>query len=142
MLRVLVHSADISDAEGAKWLLTAHHDCFPRPKEMRVDEGDASRLDTWLQHHTTTSANVIEKPVGQKGGAVIPKRWVVKRSIAWAGRNRLASKEYNRTLESSEAFLYLGSIAMLLNRLYPRCSFLIMLSERHGHHHDTTNPVF
>ena len=121
MLRVLVHSADISDAEGAKWLLTAHHDCFPRPKEMRVDEGDASRLDTWLQHHTTTSANVIEKPVGQKGGAVIPKRWVVKRSIAWAGRNRLASKEYNRDPESSEAFLYPGPIAMLLNRLYPRC---------------------
>ena len=124
MLRVLVHSADISDAEGAKWLLTAHHDCFPRPKEMRVDEGDASRLDTWLQHHTTTSANVIEKPVGQKGGAVIPKRWVVKRSIAWAGRNRwerrIIIRRNNRNPESSEAFLYLGSIAMLLNWLYPR----------------------
>ena len=64
---------------------------------------------------------VIEKPPGQKGFAVIPKRWVVERSIAWAGRNRLASKEYNRNPESSEAFLYLGSIAMLLNRLYPRC---------------------
>ena len=124
MLRVLVHSADISDAEGAKWLLTAHHDCFPRPKEMRVDEGDASRLDTWLQHHTTTSANVIEKPVGQKGGAVIPKRWVVKRSIAWAGRNRwerrIIIRRNNRTPESSDALLYLGSRAMLLNRLYPR----------------------
>jgi len=46
---------------------------------------------------------------------------VVERSIAWAGRNRLASKEYTRNPESSEAFLYLGSIAMLLNRLYPRC---------------------
>jgi hypothetical protein len=39
----------------------------------------------------------------------------------------LASKEYNRNPESSEAFLYLGSIAMLLNRLYPRCQFLITL---------------
>ena len=73
--------------------------------------------------------NVIEKPAGQKGCAVIPKRWVVERSIAWAGRNRLASKEYNRNPESSEALLYLGSIAMLLNQLYPRCSFLITLEE-------------
>jgi len=46
---------------------------------------------------------------------------VVARSIAWAERNRLASREYNRNPESSEAFLYLDSIAMFMNRLYPRC---------------------
>jgi len=54
---------------------------------------------------------------------------VVERSIAWAGRNRLLRRiiirRNNLNPESSEAFLYLGSIAMLLNRLYPRCSFLI-----------------
>ena len=49
--------------------------------------------------------------------------------MAWAGRHRLARNADNRTPESSEAFLYLGSIAMLLNRLYPRCSFLITLEE-------------
>ena len=68
--------------------------------------------------------NVIEKPAGQKGCAVIPKRWVVERSIAWMGRNRLERRiiiRRNRNPESSEAFLYLDSIAMLLNRLYPRC---------------------
>jgi len=63
----------------------------------------------------------------EKGFAVIPQRRVVERSIAWVGRNRLAKKADNRTPESSEAFLYLGSIAMLLNRLYSRCSFLITL---------------
>jgi len=64
--------------------------------------------------------NVIEKPAGQKGCAVIPKRWVVERSIAWMGRNRLEWRiiiRRNRNPESSEAFLYLDSIAMLLNRL-------------------------
>ena len=47
--------------------------------------------------------------------------------MAWAGRNRLASKEYPRTPESSDALLYPGLSAMLLHRLYPRCSFLITL---------------
>jgi len=64
--------------------------------------------------------NVIEKPAGQKGCAVIPKRRVVERSIAWVERNRLERRiiiRRNRNPESSEAFLYLGSIAMLLNRL-------------------------
>jgi len=77
-----------------------------------------------------SSKSIIEQPPGQTGCAVIPKRWVEERSIAWAGRNRLAKKADNRTPESSEAFLYLGSIAMLLNRLYSRCSFLITLLDR------------
>ena len=73
-----------------------------------------------MEQNTSLRLNVIEKPVGQKGFAVIPKRWVVERSIAWAGRNRLASRAYNRNAASSESCIYLGSIAMLLNRLYPR----------------------
>jgi hypothetical protein len=40
---------------------------------------------------------------------------------------RIIIRRNNLNPESSEAFLYLGSIAMLLNRLYPRCSFLITL---------------
>jgi transposase len=120
LLRVLVHPANISDTKGAEWLLDAHHREFPRMQEIRVDEGYKKGLDTWLEKHTTMRLNVIEKPVGQKGFAVIPKRWVVERSIAWAGRNRLASREYNRNAESSESFIYLGSTAMLLNRLHPR----------------------
>jgi len=95
---------------------------------MRVDECYKSSLDTRLQHHTAMRVNVIEKSVGQKGCTVIPKRWVVERSVAWVGRNRLARKEGHRNPESIGAFLYSGSIVMILNRLYPRSSFLITLS--------------
>jgi len=80
-----------------------------------------------MEKNTAIRLNIIEKPPGQTGFAVIPKRWVVERSMAWARRHRLARNADNRTPETSEAFLYLGSIAMLLNRLYPRCSFLIKL---------------
>jgi len=56
---------------------------------------------------------------------------VGERSMAWAGRNRwerrIIIRRNNRTPESSDALLYPGSIAMILNRLYPRCSFLITL---------------
>jgi hypothetical protein len=86
-----------------------------------------------MQKNTAIRLNVIEKPPGQKVCAVIPKRWVVERSIACAGRNRLLRliiiRRNNRNPESSEAFLYLDSIAMLLNRLYLRCSFVITLLE-------------
>jgi len=68
-----------------------------------------------MEKNTAMRLNVIEKPAGQKGCAVIPNRWLAERSIAWVGSNRLASKEDHRNPESREAFLYPGSIAMLLN---------------------------
>ncbi|MCU0492851.1 MAG: transposase [Chloroflexaceae bacterium] len=120
LLRVLVHPAHISDTEGAEWLLTEHHQDFPRMQEVRVDEGYKAGLAAWMEAHTAFKLNVIAKIPGTKGFAVIPKRWVVERSIAWTGRNRLASREYNRNQDVSEAFIYLGSITMLLNRLHPR----------------------
>ena len=120
LLRVLVHPADISDTEGAEWLLAEHHCSFRRLTTIRVDEGYKQGLQDWASEYTSLTIEVIEKPAEQKGFAVIPKRWVVERSIAWCGRNRRASKEYERNPESSEAFIYLGSISLLLNRLYPR----------------------
>jgi hypothetical protein len=78
-----------------------------------------------MQKNTAMRMNIIEQPPGQTVCAVIPKRWVVERSIAWAGRNRwerrIIIRRNNLNPESSEAFLYPGSIAMLLNRIYPRC---------------------
>ena len=78
-------------------------------REIRVDEGYKKGLDEWLRQNTAIRLNVIEKPLGQTGFAVIPKRWVVERSIAWAGRNRLVSKEYNCNapeLALSEVFVF------------------------------------
>ena len=64
LLRVLVHPADISDTEGAEWLLAAHHQSFPRMQEIRVDEGYKQGLNEWMQKNTTIRLNVIEQPPG------------------------------------------------------------------------------
>ncbi len=48
---------------------------------------------------------------------VIPKRWVVERTFAWLGRNRRLSKDYEALPASSEAFVYLAMIRLMLKRL-------------------------
>ncbi|MDW8226475.1 MAG: IS5 family transposase [Anaerolineales bacterium] len=78
LLRVLVYAADSSDTEGAEWLLAEHYHCFPRMEETRVDKGYKAGFDRWLAQHTSIRLNVIEQPLGQKGCAVIPKRWAVR----------------------------------------------------------------
>jgi len=97
-------------------------------REIRADEGDTHGCDAWLHQNPAIRRNVSEHPPGPRGWAVVPQRWVVERAMAGTGRHRVARKAYNRTPESREAFLYLGSVALLLNRRSPRCSFVITLS--------------
>lgn len=47
----------------------------------------------------------------------LPRRWVVERALAWIGRHRRMSKEYERLPATSEALIYLTSIRLLLARL-------------------------
>ena len=121
VLRVLVHAANISDSEGGEWLLLNHLDAFPRLDTMRGDQGDKVSFCEWVAATTPWTVEVVAKPADQEGFAVIPKRWVVERTFAWLGRYRQLSKEYDRRPESSEGWIYLASIALLLNRLHPRC---------------------
>lgn len=48
---------------------------------------------------------------------VLPRRWVVERSFGWSGMNRRLSKDYEQVCETSEAWIYLGMIRLLLRRL-------------------------
>ncbi len=91
LLRVLVHPADITESEGAEWLLGQHQHRFPRLQTVRADQGYKGWLLEWAKRYTNLAIEIIEKPAGQRGFAVIPKRWVVERTLAWLGRNRQSS---------------------------------------------------
>lgn len=49
----------------------------------------------------------------------LSKRWVVKRSLAWQGRDRRHSKDYEWFPESSEAWVRISAIRGMLRRLAP-----------------------
>lgn len=120
LLRTMVHAADSSDTEGGEWIICEHQDIFPRLATIRVDEGSKESLGEWMQVYTDITLEVIEKPADQVGFAVLPKRWVVERTIAWMCRNRRLSKDYECLPERSESWIYLASINNLLNRIHPR----------------------
>ena len=60
---------------------------------------------------------VVARPKGQKGFVVVAGRWVVERSFAWIGRNRLLSREHEELPESSEAAIYLSMCRLMIKRL-------------------------
>jgi transposase len=52
-----------------------------------------------------------------KGFLVLPRRWVVERTIAWIDQNRRMSKDYERSCASGEALVYAAMIRLMTRRL-------------------------
>ena len=77
-------------------------------------------LEAWLKEHRPGwTLEVRSPPEGSKGFVIVAKRWVVERTFAWIGRNRRLSKDYEKTISSSEATVQLANIALILRRPAP-----------------------
>ena len=60
---------------------------------------------------------LVNRQRENKGYVPLPRRWVVERTFAWLGRCRRLSKDYEQNVESSEGWIYLAMIALMLRRL-------------------------
>ena len=58
-----------------------------------------------------------EPPPYPAGFIVLPRRWVIERTVAWILRNRRLSRDYEFLAESTEALLYVAMIRLMLRRL-------------------------
>ena len=48
---------------------------------------------------------------------VLPKRWIVERTLAWISRNRRLARDYERYASTVAAFIKLALIRLMLRRL-------------------------
>ena len=60
---------------------------------------------------------VVERNREAQGFKVLPKRWIVERTFSWLLRNRRLSKDYERMVQSSETFIEVAMIRLMLRRL-------------------------
>ncbi len=58
-----------------------------------------------------------EKLLPPRGFRVLPRRWVVERTFSWLGQNRRMSKDYERLSQTSEAFILVVMIRLMVKRL-------------------------
>jgi len=119
LLAVTVHAADVQDRDGAKLVLAKLGDRFPRLWVIWVDGGYAGKLLVWALATLGLVLDVVKRPGAAKGFAVLPKRWIVERTFAWLGRSRRLSKDYEALPETSEAWIRIAMIQLMLKRLAP-----------------------
>jgi putative transposase len=117
LLGLVVHAADIQDADGVGDLLKRVKPLYNWLRVVFAD-GIYNRLAALLACFVFGLALIIvRRPAGRTGFVVQPRRWVVERSFGWFGRWRRLSKDYETLPEVSEAMVTLAAIRLMLHRL-------------------------
>ena len=119
LLAVAVHAADIQDRDGAKLVLSKLQGRFPRLRLIWADGAYAGRLVDWAFALGGWLIEVVKRPKNSHSFEVLPRRWVVERTLGWLGRNRRLSKDYEELTESSEAWVYIAMTHLMLKRRKP-----------------------
>jgi len=112
-----VTTANISDKAGAKELLESRKERFQKVQNVLVDGGYNGQPFTDFVRTTLDAGVEVAKRNELHTFVVIPKRWVVERSISWLEKYRRLWKNCERKLSTSLAMMRLAFISLLLRRL-------------------------
>ena len=122
LLAVLVTAASVDDAKAATELF-ARLQGQPMGKVGRMFADSKYHnftLYEWVDNHAHWDMVIVRRPDGKKGWVKLPIRWTVERTFAWLGKCRRLSKDREKSVRSSEAFVKLAMIHLMLNRLQPK----------------------
>lgn len=113
---LVVLPAAVQDRVGGITLVDRLRDAVKYIQKLWSD----SHFDWALNHAWVRwgwAGTVVRRVKMAAGFEVLPKRWIVERTFAWLGRNRRLAKDHERTIESSEGFIRLSMIRLMLKRI-------------------------
>jgi transposase len=112
----MVHEADIQDRDGGPALLDSIRSPCPWLRHIFADgayAGDkcaAAPLGDW-------TVEIIKRSDTAKGFVLLPRRWVVERTIAWLNRNRRLAKDFEALISTSTTWVMIASVKLIMRRL-------------------------
>ena len=118
-LSVVVHPANIQDRDGAKLVKSKLAGRFPDLGLIWADGGYRGQLVDWVASLSGWVLEIVQRPKDSRRFEVLPRRWVVERRLAWLGRRRRLSKDYEALPETTESWVYIAMTHLMLRRLAP-----------------------
>jgi transposase len=116
-LSVVVHPADIQDRDGARLVLQKARRSFPFIERIFADAGYQGPIAAKAVADTGPWTIEIVKRTDAHKFVVLPKRWIVERTLAWISRNRRLARDFERRARTVAAFCRLAMIRLMLRRL-------------------------
>jgi transposase len=118
LVGLVVHSADIQDRDGGSLALASIRSLYPWLRHIFADGGYAgAKLREALRRMGRWKIEIIKRSDAAKGFEVLPRRWVVERTFAWLGRCRRLAKDFEATIPSAVAWVFVAHIRNLTRKL-------------------------
>ena len=114
----VVTAASVSDPAGAREVLKRLRGTCKKLRKVWVD-GAYRGADwmSWVKDKYRIVLATVLRTEEPKGFSVLPRRWVVERTLAWLGQSRRLSKDYEELPTTSEPFIYGAMTRLMLRRL-------------------------
>jgi transposase len=119
VLHALVHPANIQDRDGGIVLLAALGARLPLLAKLFADGAYRGPLfrKARAKVRPRLKLEIVTRSDQIKGSVVLPKRWIVERTIAWLNRCRRLAKDFENLSRHALAFVYLASIRLMARKL-------------------------
>ena len=118
-MHAIVHSADVQDRDGGALVMASLFGAFPFLVKLYADGGCKGPEFQGAMKRILARVNVeiVKRSDQAKSFVVLPKRWIVERTLAWLGRCRRLAKDWECLNRKALAFLRLASIRLMLREL-------------------------
>jgi transposase len=117
LLAVLVTAASVQDRDAARPLLWNLRRAFPSIQLAWADGGYAGKLVTWARTRLALTLEIVKRPDDLHTFKVLPRRWVVERTLSWITRHRRTVRDYERLPAHHETYVYWAMIIVMTRRL-------------------------
>jgi len=117
LLTVLVTSASVPDRDEGLPLLARLAQMCPTVSKVWADGGYAGALVAIVAATLHLVLEIVKRPAGARGLVVLPRRWVVERTLAWITRRRQLARDYERRPESHEVMVRWAMLPVMTGRL-------------------------
>jgi putative transposase len=111
VIEVLVHTAGIQDRDGGKLLVSK-----AKSTGATFHKGYAGKFLEFTKQEWDVIFEVIKRNERHKF-VVLPKRWIVERTLSWLNRYRRLAKDFERFAKTVRNWIFLAMTRLMLKRL-------------------------
>jgi putative transposase len=116
LLAVEVHSASYADRAKGFDVISLAKEKYKAIEKIFADGGYTGKLIDTVKQKLNCKLEIIKRT--DTGFKVLPKRWIVERTLGWLSNDRRNSKDYEFSPLTSEAIIQLSFIKVALKKLF------------------------
>jgi transposase len=118
-MHAIVHPADIQDRDGGLLVMATLFGLYPFLRKLYADGGyQGPKFQAAVKKVLRElQVEIVKRSDRAIGFLVLPKRWIVERTIAWLNRCRRLAKDWECLNRKALSFIHLASIRLMLRKL-------------------------